>query len=33
MMELSLGIQLINILLASLFGGHDLMCARGLNPS
>lgn len=33
MMELSLGIQLINILLASLFRVHDLMCACGFNPS
>lgn len=33
MTELSLGKQLISILLASLFHGHDLMCARGLNPS
>lgn len=33
MMELSLEKQLISILLASLFPVHDLMCARGFNPS
>lgn len=33
MMELSLGKQLISILLASLFPVHDLMCACGFNPS
>lgn len=33
MIELSLGKQLISILVASLFRGHDLMCARGFNPS